>query len=235
MMLIRNLLFYLGLIPVTIILTILGSIFFFMPYKVRYRIVTAWSHFFIFWAKITCGLNYQIKGLNHLPTHNAIVFSNHQSMWETIFMQVLLPYQAWVLKKELLRIPVFGWGLALIEPIAINRKSLDSIKELIRQGKKYLQAGRWVIIFPEGTRVAPGRDHRYSRSGAALAESTGFPVVPIAHNAGQFWPRGFFIKKPGTIQVVIGPIIHSKGKSATDINAAAEHWIKKKVSELISL
>jgi 1-acyl-sn-glycerol-3-phosphate acyltransferase len=231
-MIIRNILFYLGIGPVTLFFTALGSLFFFMPYKVRYHIITSWSHFFIFWAKITCGLKYHVEGRKNIPKHNAIVFSNHQSMWETIFMQVLLPYQAWVLKKELLYIPVFGWGLALIEPIAINRKSFNSVRELIRQGKKCLEAGRWVIIFPEGTRVAPGKDHRYSRSGAALAEASHFPVVPIAHNAGHFWPRGFFIKKPGTIKVVIGPEIHTQGKTATEINVEAENWIKKTVAVL---
>lgn len=226
MMLIRNILFYLGLIPVTLLLTILGLVFFFMPYKIRYQIITLWSYFFIFWAKITCGLKYTIEGLHNLPTQNAIVFSNHQSMWETIFMQVLLPYQAWILKKELLRIPVFGWGLALIEPIAIDRKNAHSVRELIHQGKKCLQKGRWVIIFPEGTRVAVGKDHRYSRSGAALAEATGYPIVPIAHNAGLFWPRGFLVKKPGTIHVIIGKSIDPIGKTVTDINQLAEHWIK---------
>lgn len=226
-MIIRNIIFYLGLIPVTIFFALAGSLFFFMPYKVRYRIVTTWSHFFIFWAKIAGGLNYTVIGREHIPKQNAIVFSNHQSMWETIFMQVLLPYQAWVLKKELLRIPFFGWGLALIEPISINRKQFNSIKELIRQGKNCLQKGRWVIIFPEGTRVAPGVDHRYTRSGAALAEETGFPVLPIAHNAGNFWPRGFLIKKTGTIQVSIGPLINTQGKDTSEINSLAEQWIKK--------
>lgn len=232
MMILRNILFYTGIAPVTIFLTLLGSLLFFMPYKVRYRIITAWSYFFIFWARVTCGLRYKVTGRKNLPKQNAIIFSNHQSMWETIFMQVLLPYQAWVLKKELLSIPVFGWGLALIEPIAINRKSMNSVKELIRQGKKCLQKGRWVVIFPEGTRVAPGKDHRFSRSGAALAEATHYPIVPIAHNAGLFWPRGFLIKKSGTIQVKIGPIIHSKGKSAAEINKEAELWIKKTALDL---
>lgn len=234
-MLIRNILFYLGLIPATLLFTILGTAMFFFPFKIRYYLITRWSHFFIFWAKTTCGLQYSVEGLDNLPKTPAIVFSNHQSMWETIFMQVLLPPQTWVLKKELFYIPIFGWGLALLEPIAINRKDFNSVKELIRQGKQRLEKNRWVIIFPEGTRVAPTIKHRYSRSGAALAEATGFPVVPIAHNAGLFWPRGFFIKKSGTIRLIIGPIIDPKGKTATDINALAEEWIRKKADTLISM
>lgn len=155
-------------------------------------------------------------------------------MWETIFMQVLLPEQSWVLKKELLHIPVFGWGLALLNPIAINRKNIHSVKELIQQGTKRLKNGRWIIIFPEGTRVAPKVHHRYSRSGAALARASGYAVVPIAHNAGLFWPRGFFIKKPGTIQIVIGPVIPSVGKTTTEINLLAEQWIRQTLTEIIA-
>ncbi len=231
---IRNILFYLGLIPVTIFFAILGTCCFFLPFKVRYYLITRWSHFFIFWAKVTCGLKYQVANIEKLPKQNAIVFSNHQSMWETIFMQVLLPEQAWILKKELLRIPFFGWGLAMLQPIAINRQDFNSVKALIKQGKKLLEKGRWVIIFPEGTRVAPNVIHRYSRSGAALAEATGYPIVPIAHNAGLLWPRGFWIKKSGTIQMVIGPTIDPKDKSATEINTIAESWIRSKMLELNS-
>jgi len=231
-MLIRNLFFYLGLTPATLFFTLLGSLFLFFPFKVRYYLVTRWSHFFIFWAKFTCGLKYSVEGLENLPKTTAIILSNHQSMWETIFMQVLLPEQTWVLKKELFYIPIFGWGLALLEPIAINRKDFNSVKELIRQGKERLERNRWVIIFPEGTRVAPNIKHRYSRSGAALAEATGFPIVPIAHNAGLFWPRGFFIKKPGTIKMIIGPVIDPQGKTTTEINHLVETWIRNKVANL---
>jgi 1-acyl-sn-glycerol-3-phosphate acyltransferase len=232
-MIFRNFLFYLGLIPVTIFFAILGNLCFFLPFKLRYYVITRWSHFFIFWAKITCGLRYKIDGKNHIPHKNTIVFANHQSMWETIFLQTLLPEQCWVLKKELLSIPFFGWGLALLDPIAINRKNFNSVKALIHQGKERLEKGRWVIIFPEGTRVAPNAEHRYSRSGAALAEATGYPILPIAHNAGLYWPRGFFIKKSGTIQIVIGPVIETTGKTTSALTAEAEGWIRKTLRDLI--
>ncbi len=231
-MIFRNILFYLGLVPTTVFFAILGNGLFFLPFKARYYLITRWSYFFIFWAKISCNLTFVVQNPENIPKQNAIVFCNHQSMWETIFMQVLLPEQAWVLKKELLKIPFFGWGLALLEPIAINRTSLHSIKELIEQGKALLQKNRWVIIFPEGTRVAPNSYHRYSRSGAALAEATGYPVLLIAHNAGVFWPRGFWIKKSGTIQVVIGPTLDPKGKTPTEINANAEQWIRATTATL---
>lgn len=232
MMIFRNFLFYLGLIPVTIFFAILGNLFFFLPFKLRYYLITRWSHFFIFWAKTTCGINYTIEGKQNIPKQNAIIFSNHQSMWETIFFQVLFPEQCWVLKKELLYIPFFGWGLALLDPIAINRQHFNSVKALIQQGKERLEKGRWVIIFPEGTRVAPNEIHRYSRSGAALAEATGYPILPMAHNAGIYWPRGFLIKQPGTIRIVIGQLIEAKGKTATALNAEAEDWIRGKTKKI---
>ncbi len=228
----RNFLFYLGLVPVTILFAILGTLFFFLPFKSRYYLITRWSHFFILWAKITCGLRFVVTGKEHIPTQNAIILANHQSMWETIFMQVLFPPQCWVLKKELLKIPVFGWGLALLDPIAINRKQFNSVKTLIEQGKKRLEKGRWVVIFPEGTRVAPHTMRAYSRSGAALAEATGYPILPVAHNAGLYWPRGFFIKKPGTIQVAIGSPIKTTNKTAATLNQEAEHWIRQTLANL---
>ncbi len=226
-MILRNILFYLGVIPVTIFLASIGWILFFTPFSFRYWLITRWSHFFIFWSKRIIGLQYSVTGAENIPKKNAIVLSNHQSAWETVFYQVLLPTQTWVLKKELLYIPFFGWGLALIEPISINRREFNSVKALIKQGKKRLDAGRWVIIFPEGTRVPVGGHQRFTRSGAALAEASQYPILPIAHNAGLFWPKGFFIKKPGTIQVKIGPLIDPKDKTVAEINDEAEKWIRE--------
>lgn len=225
-MMIRNFLFYLGVIPATIIFTLLTTLIFFTPFKVRYFMATRWSHFLIFWAKVTCGLSYRVEGVENLPKHGgAIIVANHQSTWETIFMQVLLPYQSWVLKRELLFIPFFGWGLYLIEPIAIRRKQFNSLPELIEQGSKRLKQGRFVVIFPEGTRVAANTLGKFSRSAAALAEATGALVVPVAHNAGQFWPRGIFIQQPGTVEVRIGPVIDPKGKSTTEVTQLARKWV----------
>ena len=232
-MILRNFLFYFGLVPATVFFATIGTLFFFLPFKARYYFITRWSHFFIFWANITCGLRYQVTGKENIPSQNAIIFANHQSMWETIFMQVLFPTQCWVLKKELLKIPVFGWGLALLDPIAIDRKKFNSVKALIQQGFERLQKGRWVVIFPEGTRVAPHMNHPYSRSGAALAKATGYAILPIAHNAGLYWPCGFFIKKPGIIQVVVGTIIEPKEKTATLLNKEAEDWIKTTLETII--
>lgn len=226
MMILRNIIFYLGVIPVTIVISLVTTLIFFAPFKVRYFVATRWSHFVVFWAKFICGVSYQIEGLENLPKRNAIIVSNHQSTWETLFMQVFLPVQTWVLKRELLFIPFFGWGLYLIEPIAIRRGRLNSISQLIEQGAQKLKQGRFVVIFPEGTRVAANRLGKFSRSAAALADATQTMIVPIAHNAGKIWPRGFFIKQPGTITVKIGPAISPQGKTTTEINDLARSWVE---------
>lgn len=226
-MLIRNLFFYVGLIPATCLFAILGMLSCVLPYRIRYYCITRWSHFFIFWAQITCGLRYQIEGLEHVGAETAIVLSNHQSMWETVFMQVLLPTQTWILKKSLLQIPFFGLGLRLLEPIAIDRRDKhNTIKQLNTEVADRLAKGRWVVLFPEGTRVAPGVHHAFSKSGATLSKATGYPIIPIAHNAGLFWPRGFWIRKPGTIRVVIGPMITPQDREILDIHHTVESWIR---------
>lgn len=221
----RLVLFYLGLIPITILIATLGWLCAPLPADWCYKIITSWSHFFIFWAKLTCGLKYKVIGRENLPAAPFVVLCNHQSMWETIFMQVLLPPQSWVLKRELLWIPFFGWGLALIKPIAVYRDRLADIKYIRTQGKDRLAAGRCVIFYPEGTRLLPSETKRYSRTGAALAIDAQVPVVPIAHNAGKFWPRGPWIKKPGTIKVQIGSAVVVSNQTASEITHQAEAWI----------
>jgi 1-acyl-sn-glycerol-3-phosphate acyltransferase len=188
------------------------------------------------WLKITCGLDWRVEGLENIPPGNAIILCKHQSAFETMALQRIFPPQVWLLKRELLWIPFFGWGLAMLEPIAIDRKAgRESLNKLVAQGIKRLTAGRWVVIFPEGTRVAPGEEKRYALGGASLAERSGYPVVPVAHNAGEYWPKHGFIKRPGTIRVAIGPVIDSRGRSAADINALAKEWIEAKVREISTL
>lgn len=201
----------------------------FTPYRFRYRVITSWSKLVIWLARVICGLEYDIEGLENIPEKPAILLCNHQSAWETLFLQVLLPYQCWVLKKSLLYIPFFGWGLALLEPIAIDRKKSASVKQLIRQGKKRLQQGRWIVIFPEGSRVLPGETKRFSRSGASLSQATQTPILPVAHNAGVFWPKNSFIKNPGKIKVIIGKPISPEGKTIDEIYEESTRWIQDKL------
>lgn len=197
------------------------------PYKVRYYVITLWSKFIIYIAKVICGIKYEINGIEHLKTKAAILLSNHQSAWETLFLQTILPYQTWVLKKELLFIPFFGWGLWAIEPIAINRKRSSSLKQLVEQGKDKLEKDRWVVLFPEGSRMPAGKLGKFSKAGALLSIESKRPLVPMAHNAGKFWPRKAFLKQPGIIKVNIGPAITPEGKSIDELYKQSKDWIEE--------
>lgn len=203
------------------------------PPLARYRFISQWTRFTLWWLKITCNLRYRVLGREHLPRDTAIALVKHQSTWETLALQEILPPQVWVLKRELLWVPLFGWGLAMLDPIAIDRRAgKRAITQIIEQGRQRLDTRRWVVVFPEGTRVAAGEHGRFGIGGAVLAAETGHPVVPIAHNAGYFWPRRGFIKRPGTITAVIGPVIDSRGRSADEINRLAEAWIKETTASL---
>ena len=168
-----------------------------------------------------------------MPDHAVIIMSKHQSTWETIFFHQFFPPLTWVIKRELVYIPMFGWSLALLEPIAINRKSSKTaISQILEQGKRFLDSGRWVLIFPEGTRTAPGKRQRYRVGGARLAVHSGYPVLPVAHNAGEYWPRGQFVKQPGTVQVSFGPLIDSQGKTADELNNEVETCIEAMMEQI---
>ena len=204
-----------------------------LPYRLRYRIITQWARMQAFLLRKLCRLDYLVEGREHLPAGAAIVMSKHQSAWETIVFQQIFPPQTWVLKHELMWIPLFGWALALMRPIAIDRGAgRQAIEQVIEQGRERLQSGIWVVVFPEGTRVAPGARRRYGIGGAVLAAETGYPIVPVAHNAGSFWLRRGFLKRPGTIRVVIGPTIEPRGRKAEEIIKQVEEWIENKMEEL---
>ncbi len=178
--------------------------------------------------RLICRLDYRLHGFENLPDTNSIVLAKHQSAWETIALRGLLPSeQSWVLKQELMRLPFFGWAMGCLQPIAIDRSAgRRAVVQLVREGGQRLAAGRWVVIFPEGTRVAPGTRRPYAIGGALLAEQTGYPVVPIAHNAGYFWGRRRFIKYPGTIDMVAGSALDTQGQKAAEINERVENWIE---------
>lgn len=229
MLLIRSLSYFV-LMALTVVLfglplALLGLL---MPMSWRHALGNGWGRANMFLLKWVCGLTYTLKGAEHIPKGGSLIMAKHQSTWETMALRGLLPRnQAWVLKRELMWIPVFGWAMAMVQPIAIDRKAgRKAIKQVIDQGKACLAAGRNVIIFPEGTRTAPGERRRYGVGGGLLAQKTGVPVVPIAHNAGVFWPRRGLIKHPGTIQVVIGKPIETQGKDAAQIMAEVEAWIE---------
>ncbi len=200
------------------------------------RISRSWAQVNLAALKLICGLDYRVTGIEHLPAGSYIVLSKHQSAWETIALRALLPPEhVWVLKRELMWIPFFGWALAALKSIAIDRQSVRrSIKQLLQQGLAALDAGRPIVIFPEGTRVAPGTRKKYGVGGAMLAAKSGAPVIPVAHNAGVFWRRRDINKYPGTINVIIGAPIASDGLSPSAINAKVEDWIEATVASLPS-
>jgi 1-acyl-sn-glycerol-3-phosphate acyltransferase len=168
-----------------------------------------------------------VTGWEHVPESPVVIMSKHQSAWETIFIESAFPSQCWIIKKELQWLPFVGWGLMAIRAIAIDRRSGSSAREqIVEQGAERLKEGHWVTIFPEGTRVAPGKAGRYGIGGALLATRTGTPILPIAHNAGEYWPRYAFRKKPGTVKVVIGPLIETAGRDVISVNNDVQNWIE---------
>ncbi len=204
-----------------------------LPFAKRYYFVTRWTAFNLWWLKITCNLNHSIDGLENIPTNASIIMSKHQSAWETLAIQLIFPPQVWILKRELLWLPIYGWGLASMQPIAIDRGSaIKSFRQIVKQGCERLAEGLWIVIFPEGTRVAPGQTKKYLPGGGMLAEKSGALIVPIAHNAGYFWPRNSIAKKSGIIQMVIGSAIDPKGKTANEITNEVEKWIEDTVDNL---
>lgn len=230
---IRSVLFWIGFIVNTTVFGSLVLIFFFMPSSFRLKIARAWSVSNSFLLKVFCGIDFVVEGQENLKRSNAIILSKHQSTWETLAFHSITPYVRWVFKRELMYIPIFGWALALTDPIALNRGAgRAAINELIKKGTQKLNDGKWLLLFPEGTRTAPGKTHKYKIGGALLAEKSGYPVIPIAHNAGEFWPRHSFIKWPGTISVVIGPAIESKGRTADVINKEVFDWIENTMKEI---
>ncbi len=229
----RSAIYFVSMVLTAVVFASLALLTFPLSFETRYRFISQFARFNIWWLKLTCGLSYEIEGLENLPKESAIVFAKHASTWETYAMQCFLPPQTWVLKRELLRVPFFGWGLALLKPVAIDRAAgRKALKQLVELGKICLDEGRWLIVFPEGTRMAPGTMRKFGFGGAMLAEKSGHPVVPIAHNAGYFWPRHGFLKKPGVIKVKIGPVIDSKLHKASEINQMAEAWITQAMTEI---
>lgn len=204
-----------------------------VPYQYRSKLISLWSKISLKVLGILCGLKYEISGQENIPKTPCIIFSKHQSTWETMALQLLFTPQVWILKRELLWVPFFGWTLASMKSIAIDRSSgKKALKQIVDQGIKRLKEGNWVIIFPEGTRTRPGQKANYKIGGAMLANSSGYDVLPIAHNAGEFWPKGQFLKKTGVIKMVIGPVIKSSELSTKQINQQSEQWIESTVDNL---
>ena len=233
MLRIRCTVFAVAVALLTVVWAMVSLLAIVLPHRARYYVISRWNVMMRWLLKSVIGLDYRIEGSHNIPDTPCIVFCKHESAWETIILPIHFAPQTWVLKRELLWLPFFGWGLALLAPIAINRNaSTNALQQVIAKGANRLARGMWVVIFPEGTRVAPGTRKRYKRGGASLAAATGTPVLPIALNSGDFWGRNSFIKYPGTIDMVVGPIIETKGLNAEQISRQAEDWIESTVHRL---
>lgn len=201
----------------------------------RYRIITTWSRLIVWGAEQICGIRYRLLGAEHIPAPPFIVLAKHQSAWETLAFQTIFPRQTWVVKRELLWIPFFGWGLAMLSPIAIDRAAgARALRQLLEQGRERLVAGLCIVMFPEGTRMAPGTRGPFHAGGAWLATQTATPVLPVAHNAGTFWRRKAFLKYPGVITVSVGAAIDPQGLTHQELNRRVEEWIEREMAQLES-
>ena len=221
--------FYLGFFSSLILCTLfcitIGN---FLSLKKRYQYFLYWNKFVTKWLTLCCGVKIAISGQENIPKHPVVILSNHQSPWETIFLYHFFSPVSAIIKKELLSIPLFGWSLAMLKPIAIDRKrKLNARQAILEQGKKLLDQNISILIFPEGTRVSPGENKKYQSGGAVLAIEAGATVLPVSHNAGYYWPSGKFIKSPGTIKVTIGEPIDTAGRTARELIDEVEGQIKQ--------
>ena len=230
---VRSCLFAAFQILITPPFAIVALLTFPLPALTRYRIITTWSRLIILAAEYLCGIRYRVLGAGRVPDKPCVVLSKHQSAWETLAFQVIFPPQVYVIKRELLWIPFFGWGLAMLSPIAIDRSAgLRAVKQMLTLGKERIARGFWIIVYPEGTRMAPGVRGTYQTGGAAIATYAGAPVLPVAHNAGNYWRRKAFLKYPGLITVSIGPPIDSRSLRADALTQQVEGWIETEMMRL---
>ena len=233
MQLLRSVLFTTVLFIGTWLYALAVLAFGWLPSHKLYGIARSWARVNLWLLKKLCGLSYSVEGAENIPPGAHVSMWKHSSAWETIAQASVFPPQAWVLKHELMWVPLVGWAVRFLKPIAINRKAgATAVNQVVEQGKQRLAQGLWVLIFPEGTRVAVGETRKYGVSGALLASKAGCKIVPVAHNAGYFWPRRGWVKKPGVIRVVIGPAIDAAGRQPRELNEEVRAWIEQKLATL---
>ena len=233
MILLRSLLFLFSLILLTPPFSLIALLTFPLPALLRFRVISYWSRMALWLLRVLCGIRYEVRGREHIPATPTIILSKHQSAWETLAFQQIFPPQVWVMKRSLLLVPFLGWGLAMLLPIAIDRGAgREALKQVTDQGRDRLKRGLWIVIFPEGTRVLPGQIGRYGIGGAWLATHTGAQVLPVAHNAGEFWGRNTLRKLPGTITLSIGAPIDPAGMKPAELNEKVQTWIEAEMKKI---
>ncbi len=230
----RALLFYAGYAVSLVIHACISLLVgMFLPLRKRYRFILRWNQFALWWLKICCGVKVVVEGRENVPAGSFVVLSNHQSPWETLALYTMFVPICATLKRELLKIPFFGWALAMLKPIAIDRGKRTSARQtLLKQGKERLAMDISVLVFPEGTRVNPGEIRKFTTGGADLAINAGVPVLPVAHNAGHCWPARKLIKYPGTVRVRIGKPIHTAGREPRELTEHVERWVREQVAAM---
>ena len=232
-LIIRSLIFQFGMWVFTIPFTI--SILLCIPFGplTRYQYISLWAKTMLFWLEITCDISFKVIGVENIPKYPSLILSKHQSAWETLAFQKIFPPQVWVLKRELLWVPFFGWGLSMSSPIAINRKAgKKSLEQMLSQGLDRLKKGFCIVVFPEGTRTKPKEVGKYHIGGAWLAVKSNINILPVAHNAGYFWPKNSFIKNPGEITVSIGPTIQTDKITPEEANKLSKDWIESEMLKI---
>ena len=230
----RGAIFALWLILSTPIFSVIALVIWPLPPLIRYRVIGLWPRAMVFAVRVICGIQWRVVGRENLPPPPYVILSRHESAWETQAFLQIFPPVVFVVKRELLWIPFFGWGLATaMSPIPIDRaKGSQALRAILRKGKTRLAAGFCVAIFPEGTRMPSGVFGDYAVGGAALAKAGGVAVVPAALNSGKCWPRGAFIKRPGVVTVSIGPAMDSSSASADELTRRAKEWIELETQKL---
>ena len=230
MIVIRSTIFYLGYLSSGIIASFLACVIGpFLRLEDRLKLFSQWPKFANWLLHLSCGIKVEIIGKENLPNEPCVIVSNHQGQWETYSMQYLFHPMCTLLKKELLYIPLWGWAMKMLNPIAINRnKPKEAILQTLEEGSDRLKKGMYVLLFPEGTRVKAGRVGKYARSSFELAKRNDVMVLPLCHNSGDCWPAHKFIKKPGKITLIIGEpfYVEDSKQSASDV----KEWVEKKLN-----
>jgi 1-acyl-sn-glycerol-3-phosphate acyltransferase len=229
----RSLAFLLFQMVVTPLYAFAMLAFAWLPRVPRYNMARSWCRVNLWGVRWICGIRWQVTGAENIPVTPHVVMAKHSSTWETLALNLYFPPLAFVAKKELLAIPFFGWGFALASPITIDRTAgKDAMELMAAQGRERFRHGFWIVVYPEGTRIRPGRRVRYKTGGARLAQALPAPILPVAHNAGYLWPKGLLGKKPGTITLSIGPSISPDGKDLAELTREVEDWIEGEVTRL---
>jgi 1-acyl-sn-glycerol-3-phosphate acyltransferase len=231
--LLRSLLYTTFLFVGTAVYAVIVLALCWLPGQRLYAVARSWSRVQLWVLRMTCGLTHSIDGIENIIPGSHISMWKHSSAWETIAQAGIFPAQSWVLKRELMWIPLVGWALHFLRPIAINRGAgASAVNQVVDQGKQRLASGLWILIFPEGTRTAPGETKKYGVSGFLLASRAGCKIIPVAHNAGHFWPRRGWVKKPGVIKVVIGPAINAAGRDPRELAEQVRVWIEAQIASM---